>query len=139
MAKKPWGLACYALVSNDVGDYLMLKRSSASKTNPGKWEPPGGKLEPYESFNDALRREVEEETGLKIMLAGLAGAVEFEHPAAKVVCLLMRTERAEGTVQLSREHDAYVWADDSAVLDLDLVEHFRRFFQRYKGIDHPIA
>ncbi|MGA7075058.1 MAG: NUDIX domain-containing protein [Halobacteriota archaeon] len=137
--EKPWGLACYALIPDDAGRYLLLKRSATSKTNSGRWEPPGGKLDPQERFDEAIRREVEEEAGLKIVLVSLAGAVEYDHPAVKVVCLLMRAERAEGTVQLSREHDAYVWADNSELLDLDLVEHFRRFFQRYKGIDHPIA
>jgi 8-oxo-dGTP diphosphatase len=138
MAGKSWGLAAYAIVHNEGGPSLLLKRSKSSKTNPGKWEPPGGKLEPEERFDDAVRREVEEETGLTIALAGLAGAVEYDHPAVKVVCLIMETEIPYGTVRLSREHDAYMWADETALESLDLVDHFRRFFQTYKGSHHGV-
>jgi len=136
MAGKSWGLAAYAIVHNEGGHSLLLKRSKSSKTNPGKCEPPGGKLESGERFDDAVLREVEEETGLEIALAGLAGALEYNHPAVKVVCLIMETEIPYGTVRLSREHDAYLWADETAFARVDLVDHFRPFFQTYKGSHH---
>jgi len=136
MAGKSWGLAAYAIVHNEGGHSLLLKRSKSSKTNPGKCEPPGGKLESGERFDDAVLREVEEETGLEIALAGLAGALEYNHPAVKVVCLIMETEIPYGTVRLSHEHDAYLWADETAFARVDLVDHFRPFFQTYKGSHH---
>jgi 8-oxo-dGTP diphosphatase len=138
MAGKPWGLAAYAIVHNEEDYSLLLKRLQSSKTNPSKWGLPGGKLEPGECFDAAVRREVEEETGLKIVLASLAGAVEYDHPAVKVICLIMETEIPYGTVRLSREHDAYTWADEAAVESLDLVDHFRRFFQTDKGSHHRV-
>lgn len=43
---------------------LMLKRADNKKIDPGLYGGIGGKVEPHESFYDALKREIEEETGL---------------------------------------------------------------------------
>jgi 8-oxo-dGTP diphosphatase len=43
---------------------LMLKRANTKKVDPGLYSGIGGKVEPHESFYDALIREIEEETGL---------------------------------------------------------------------------
>jgi len=46
------------------GKVLMLKRADNKKVDPGLYAGIGGKVEPHESFYDALIREIEEETGL---------------------------------------------------------------------------
>ena len=43
---------------------LLLKRAGNKKVDPGVYSGVGGKVEPHESFYDALLREIEEETGL---------------------------------------------------------------------------
>lgn len=43
---------------------LLLKRAEDKKVDPGLYAGVGGKVEPHESFYDALIREIEEETGL---------------------------------------------------------------------------
>ena len=45
---------------------LLLKRSNYMKKYAGEWDLPGGHVQEEESLEDGLRREVEEETGLKI-------------------------------------------------------------------------
>lgn len=53
------------------GKFLMVKEG---KTNHyGKWNLPGGRLEPGERFCDGACREVLEETGLTIHLSKLVG------------------------------------------------------------------
>jgi 8-oxo-dGTP diphosphatase len=46
------------------GKVLMLKRADNKRVDPGLYAGIGGKVEPHESFYDALIREIEEETGL---------------------------------------------------------------------------
>jgi 8-oxo-dGTP diphosphatase len=56
-------LTVNALISCD-GKILMLKRAENKNVDPGLYSGVGGKVEPHESFHDALIREIEEETGL---------------------------------------------------------------------------
>ncbi len=57
-------VAAVALIDKD-GRVLLSKRP-AHKQLGGLWEFPGGKVEPGETLEEALRREVREETGVRI-------------------------------------------------------------------------
>ena len=52
-------------------DILLIKR--ATEPNKGKWSVPGGSMELGETLDQALNREVREETGLEIEIGELAG------------------------------------------------------------------
>jgi ADP-ribose pyrophosphatase YjhB (NUDIX family) len=47
-----------------AGAILLLRRATAPEA--GAWGIPGGKVDPFEPVPDAVRREVEEETGLRL-------------------------------------------------------------------------
>ena len=56
-----------ALVTNEEGQILLVK-------SPWRgWEYPGGLIEPGESFEAALKREVYEEAGVQIEITGFVG------------------------------------------------------------------
>lgn len=55
-----------AIVAKDSGRVLMLQRANVEgDPAPGKWEFPGGKIDPGETPLAAAKREWQEETGLK--------------------------------------------------------------------------
>ena len=56
-----------ALVYNQKDEVLLIKSPRRG------WEYPGGMVEPGETFEQALNREIEEETGVKILIRSFAG------------------------------------------------------------------
>ena len=56
-----------ALVTNESGQILLVNSPRRG------WEYPGGLLEPGETFQQALRREVREESGVEVEITGFVG------------------------------------------------------------------
>jgi mutator protein MutT len=54
---------------------LLIKRGS--EPNIGKWSIPGGSIEFGETLEEAVKREVREETGLEINVGELAGVLDL--------------------------------------------------------------
>jgi isopentenyldiphosphate isomerase len=66
---------------NDTGDLFLQKRSMTKDLLPGKWDTSvGGHIKPGEKVEDALRREVEEELGIKVFEFQPAGKYIWESP-----------------------------------------------------------
>lgn len=131
MSAKPLGLAVKAVIRDGDGKMLVLRRSAANRSFVGCWEWPGGKCEPGEPFDQALVREVFEETGLTVEVTGLAGATSFEIPEANVILLCLNGRVTAGTLWLSAEHDACDWVPCSALPGLELPPQIRPFMLDY--------
>jgi 8-oxo-dGTP diphosphatase len=56
------------VLTDRVGRVLMQHRSHDAHPEPGRWTPPGGRLEPGEDAATAALRELLEETGLTAVL-----------------------------------------------------------------------
>lgn len=127
MVQKPMRLSVKVLIQNNDGKCLVLRRSSASVHNPGKWDFPGGKVDGGESFDAALLREVSEETGLAIHLERSLGVAEAELDTVKVINLIMQGRLLTGEVALSSEHDQYQWVAPADLPRMDLVDQYQKF------------
>ncbi|PWH16790.1 MAG: hypothetical protein DDG59_08870 [Anaerolineae bacterium] len=62
--------------------YLLLQRSPQKDYAQGIWEPVTGRLEQGEGFEDALRRELQEEVGLIAQPLCILGTTHFYRGAA---------------------------------------------------------
>jgi len=131
MANKPFGLAVRAVVLDDKGRCLLLRRSPNNKTNIGRWELPGGKVEPGEDFVQALKREVKEEAGVNISITKAVGIVQIELPSLIVVQVIMEARLVSGLVSLSKEHNDFIWLDRAQLPDMNLIKEFYPFARLY--------
>jgi 8-oxo-dGTP diphosphatase len=122
MINHVYGLAVRVLLTDHDGKILILKRSTDSKTNPGKWELPGGKVNQDESFDHALIREVYEETNLKITLEHVVGASEQNLHIIRAVHIIMSGKIIEGELNLSSEHEGYAWVRMETLSDYELAD-----------------
>ena len=128
---KPLALSVKAILLDDEGRCLVLKRSMSSKGNPGKWDFPGGKADPGESFDESLLREIAEETGLTATLLNVAGAAQSETPLKRIVYLFMEASASGYDVSKSDEHDDFTWVHVSELPNIDLAEQFLQFAREY--------
>ncbi|HCN76809.1 MAG TPA: NUDIX hydrolase [Verrucomicrobiales bacterium] len=128
---KPYSLSVKAVILDDSGRCLLLRRAGGSTHFPGCWEWPGGKLDPGESFSAGLEREVLEECGLNLELTGLAGAMEFDMPRARVVALCMEARAGGGALRLSDEHEDAAWVSLSRLKKHKLPGPQRAFMLDY--------
>ncbi|HLL07775.1 MAG TPA: NUDIX domain-containing protein, partial [Nocardioidaceae bacterium] len=67
-----------AVVRDADGRLLMVLRGRPP--GQGLWSLPGGRVEPGESKQGALAREVREETGLEVLVGDLLGSVQRPGP-----------------------------------------------------------
>ena len=129
---KPYIISVYAAIRNSKGELLLLKRSEDSNTNPGKWDLPGGKIEREEILEEAVVREVWEETGIEIVPGEIAGYVTFELPEKRVIAIVYDGGYISSDVKLSHEHTEYSWIYLGEILGMHTLPHyFRDFFRRF--------
>ena len=111
-------LAVSGVIFRD-GKVLLVRRARS----PGKgfYSLPGGRVEFGESLHTALHREVDEETGLRIEILGLAGWREVlpTGPGAGHYMIMSFAARwASREVVLNDEHDDFKWLAPEAIGDL---------------------
>lgn len=86
------------------------------------WEPPGGVLELSETIDEGLRREVFEETGLRINLERLTGV--YKNMTRGIVALVFRCSMASGSLAVNDEVADFHWATKTELYQY-MTEAFR--------------
>jgi 8-oxo-dGTP diphosphatase len=67
---------------------LLVCQRRATDPHPLKWEFPGGKAEPDEAPEDALRRELREELAIDAEIGGEAARYPFAYPGRQPILLI---------------------------------------------------
>ncbi len=106
----------HCMVEDGKGNILVINRQK--KDWPGVTFP-GGHAEPYESFVDAVIREVREETGLTIENPVLCGVKQFPtENDERYVVFCYKASRYHGTLRSSSEGEVF-WIPKETLFDYD--------------------
>lgn len=119
-------IGAYALL-HQAGRVLLCRLSREVPSWTGYWTLPGGGLEFGESPEQAVVREVLEETGLHIRVTGLVGidsvTASFDHEDVHSLRVIYHAEIVSGTLshELTGTTDLCAWHDLTVVAALDTV------------------
>ena len=118
-----------AIIHDDNGRIFATQRGYGDYKDG--WEFPGGKMEPGESPEEALKREIREELETKIVVENLVQTVEYDYPKfhLKMHCFWCHIESGQ---LILKEHEAARWLKPEELdsvkwlpADLEVVETLR--------------
>ena len=105
-----------AIVLENDQQQVLLGQRPEGKSFAGMFEFPGGKLEPGETPEQALVREIEEELAVKVDEASLEPVhfVSHAYPDFHLVMTVFRSTNWQGPVN-PQENQSFVWVDYDAL------------------------
>ena len=122
---------------------LRERRIFATQRGYGEWkdwwEFPGGKIEPGESTEDALKREIREELATEIEVEKLLTTVEYDYPKFHLTMHCYLCTIISGDLSLLEHEDARWLAIDELdnvkwlPADKDVIEKLSTTFAMQKG------
>lgn len=138
-------IAMKAVIVNDEGKILILREAATygDGTQRGRYHMPGGRIEIGENFEDALHREIIEETGLTVEIeypiyVGEWRPVIRDIPHQIVATFMVCTPKSE-EILLSSEHDSYEWINPADRGDYDIMDPEDKVIDRYTKWSQKLA
>ncbi|MGB1130544.1 MAG: HAD hydrolase-like protein [Haloferula sp.] len=120
------------LIEDGAGKVLMIRTHKWSD----RWGIPGGKIERGEASEDALRREILEETNLEIeqprfvMVQDCIDSDEFHRPSHFLLLNYVAVRRS-GDVVLNEEAEDFCWVTPEEAMTMDLNKPTRLLLETY--------
>ena len=114
------------------GERVLLCKRPEGKAQGGKWEFPGGKIEPGETGEAALVRECREELDVALEVGEPLADVLQEYPGRTVHLTLYDARIAEGAPR-RLEHSEIRWVLPEGIEAYDLCPADAQLMERLRG------
>ena len=97
------------IIRNNRGQILIDRRRSTGEMG-GLWEFPGGKIEPGETIQDCIKREIKEEIGIEVLVKNCLTVIEHQYSQFQVTLFVHDCQYIKGTPQ-TIECDEIRWVN----------------------------
>lgn len=119
------------------GKILILQESGkyVDGTNVGRYDVPGGRVEPGQRFDESLRREIQEETGLEVEIKEPFHVGEWRPQVRgeqwQIVGIFFSCKATSNAVVLGEDHSSFEWINPQAYATYNLIENLKPAFEAY--------
>lgn len=121
------------------GDRVLVCRRRDTDSHPGRWEFPGGKVEPGESPAECLRREIAEELGVHCAVGNLIARHRHEYRGGPTVDLwFYEVTEFQGEPQ-NRIFAAIDWLRPDELDSIELLDADLPLVATLRRISAPLA
>jgi len=115
---------------------ILVGQRTAAQSHPLQWEFPGGKVEPGESPEQALARELDEELGIQGAAGEIITRYEYAYPGKNPIELIFFRVREYSGEPRNLIFQDLRWHPRMQLAELDFVEGDREFIHAiYTGPD----
>ncbi len=143
MAKQPIMIGVGAVIEDGAGRILLVKhRPERGGFWQGKWICPGGELEPGETIEEGIRREVSEETQLEITLVAPLPAFDRvvranDRVSLHVIYIDYLARAVGGKLKVGSDAGEAIWVEKRRISEIwgELHEDTKRLLQIAKIVD----
>jgi 8-oxo-dGTP diphosphatase len=127
------GVSQKAIIFNEEGRFLALRRTSSAPSDPNKWDLPGGDLDYGEDAIKGIIREIKEEAGLDVEdLKPFDVESHINKEGDFWVTIAYTAKIISGNVVLGVEHDEFKWLFAEDFLSLESSDKLKRFVKNLK-------
>lgn len=106
-----------AVIRNEEDKILITKRN-LKKAQGGLWEFPGGKIEPNETREHAIVREIKEELDIDITVKEYLAEKIFTYPDKQINLIALECAKVNGEIKLL-EHEACEWITSEELVNYE--------------------
>lgn len=119
-----------AVITNSAGQVVLIRRGKAPRE--GQWSIPGGRIEWGETIEEALRREIMEETGLTVRIERLIDVIDLvardtpDTVSGHYVLIDFKAVHISGELRAGSDAAEACWASPDMLDQYSLWEETRR-------------
>lgn len=114
------------------GNKFLLTQRAEPRRYRGKWQFPGGGVEPQETILDGLRREMKEELGVEIkkpIFLGRVWEIFRDNSHLIFLCFCCQFKNNQQKIIINKEAIDYGWFSYQQIKTLDFLELTDKFAQ----------